>query len=514
MKRSSKVSIGLTVAGALFSVAVSNAQNAGNWTTYRNDAGRAGVQKNENAITKESLAKDFKFLWKLKLGKDAGDFRSYSEPLLIFRLINAQGFKDFVTWTDSQNLYAVDSELGKMLWEKHYDVAPTPCGKSNLPMTMEPPLVINFGARRAPGTPPPVPQPLVPAAQRRIGIAAGGGGFGFKGVYVLTPDGMLHEQVITTGADYGPPVKFVPGAAGISNGLGFGSKILYTVTSAGCAGTENALYSINVSAPDYPVSSYKTKAVPQVAALGPTLGDGVAYVVTGKGSDDASAGIYANSIVALSPDGKVKDWYTAGSDLKSVTPVAFTYKDKKLLVAPGKDGSFVLLDSASLGGSDHKTALAQTAPVSKAKSDLPTALAVWQDSTGTAWVFASIAGAVEGGAKFGTTNGASSHGSIVAFKIDEEGGKMSLTPQWVSRDFVSPTPPVIANGFVVALSQGNASTHAKLFVLDTATGKELYTSGESIPTYAHMAGISVGDGHVFFVTHDNTLSSFGIGIEH
>ena len=39
--------------------------------------------------------------------------------------------------------------------------------------------------------------------ERRLGVAPGGGYFGLKGVYVLTPDGMLHEQVMTTGADFG-----------------------------------------------------------------------------------------------------------------------------------------------------------------------------------------------------------------------------------------------------------------------------------------------------------------------
>ncbi len=73
---------------------------------------------------------------------------------------------------------------------------------------------------------------------------------------------------------------------------------------------------------------------------------------------------------------------------------------------------------------------------------------------------------------------------------------------------------MVANGFVIALAQGSTQVPAKLFVLDSATGKEAYSSGKEIPTYAQMAGISVGDGHVFFVTHDNTLYSFGIGIEH
>jgi outer membrane protein assembly factor BamB len=73
---------------------------------------------------------------------------------------------------------------------------------------------------------------------------------------------------------------------------------------------------------------------------------------------------------------------------------------------------------------------------------------------------------------------------------------------------------VVANGVVIVLSEGNAKTHARLYVLDADTGKELYTSGDEIATYAKMSGVSVADAHVFFTTHDGTLYSFGIDIEH
>ena len=514
MKRSSKVSIGLTVAGAFFSVTVSNAQNAGNWTTYRNDAGRAGVQKNENGITKESLAKDFKFLWKLKLGKDAGDFRSYSEPLLIFRLINAQGFKDFVIWSDRQNIYAVDSELGKLLWQKHSEAAPAACGASNMAMTMEPPLVINFGARRAPGVRPPTPAPLLSVNERRVGVAPGGGGFGLKGLYWLAADGMLHEQVVTTGADFAQPVKFLPGGVGTSKGLGINGKVLYSATASGCAGTKNALYMADMTTASYPVLVYDSKNVPLLTTMSPTLSDGTAIVVTGKGASDEAAGVHANSVVAVSPEAKVKGWYDAGAPLRNMTPVVFTYKEKKLVAAPGKNGGLVLLDAEAPGGADHHTTLAEAA-LGGAAATAPDALTVWQDAaSGTTWVFASVHGAVSASAKFATKDSAAPHGSVAAFKVEDEGGKLSLSPQWVSKDMVNPAPPVVANGFVIALAQGSAQIPAKLLVLDSASGKELYSSGKEIPTYAQMAGISVGDGHVFLVTHDNTLYSFGIGIEH
>ena len=123
-------------------------------------------------------------------------------------------------------------------------------------------------------------------------------------------------------------------------------------------------------------------------------------------------------------------------------------------------------------------------------------------------------GAVAPDAKLVTTNGAAPHGSIVAFKVEEKDGHMALTPTWISRDLRNPAPPVIANGVVFALEGGDTSNHATLYALDAATGKELYSSGDAIETYTHLAGMSVGDGHVFFTTHDNTLYSFGIPLEH
>jgi outer membrane protein assembly factor BamB len=106
------------------------------------------------------------------------------------------------------------------------------------------------------------------------------------------------------------------------------------------------------------------------------------------------------------------------------------------------------------------------------------------------------------------------HGGIVAFKVEEQDGHMRLTPAWVSRDLMNPAPPVVANGIVFTLEGGSSSTHATLYALDGATGKQLYSSGDAIQSYTHLAGLSVGDGHVFFVTHDNTLYSFGIPLEH
>lgn len=516
MKKWIVLSIGFSFA-SVFYVATAAAQAIGNWSSPRNDMGHDGYQKAETIMTKDTLQGKFKFLWKLKLGKTATkDSMSYSEPLLVPRLINAQGFKDFVLWAGPEDLFAVDSELGRMIWTKHYEATPSSCGPTNLGIVAEAPLVINFRARRAPGSapPPPPPGPMA-ASDRRVGVPAGGGGFGFRGVYLLTGDGSLHEQIIATGGDFASPVKFVPGSVGVSNGLALDGRTIYTATRSDCAGSENAVLAMMMDGKDYTISTYKTGSIPPMIAMGPTLDTGVAYVVTGEGKA-GSADIHANSIVSLGSDAKVKDWYSPGSGaLQNLTPVAFTSKEKKLLAAPGKDGSYVLLDAESLGGTDHHTPLATTPSISKARSTSIAALASWQDvGTSTTWVLASVPGPVDSSAKFANTNGAATHGSIVAFKIEESAGKTILTPAWISRDLINPAPPVIANGLVISLSQGDATRHATLYILDAATGKELYTSGEAIHTYAHNAGVAVGDGHAFFVTHDNTLYSFGIGIEH
>jgi hypothetical protein len=199
----------------------------------------------------------------------------------------------------------------------------------------------------------------------------------------------------------------------------------------------------------------------------------------------------------------------------SVSPSTFTYKDKQFVVAPGDDGSIALLDAASLGGADHHTPLSQTPPVSRPgeKHDWD-GFASWQDKEGTTWVFASISAGVSLHESSAKLNGATPHGAIVAFRVEDANGKPALTPAWVSQDMVNPAPPRVADGVVVALAGGNVSTHAKLYVLNAATGAELYSSKDQIPTYTRLSGVSIGDGHAFFTDHDNVLYSFGIGMEH
>lgn len=517
---------GLFLVSVILCATAARAQDdRGDWSLTGADAGQSGWQKDEVILTPEAVAQNFKFLWKIQLGKPARGARSFSEPLLAGRLINAQGFKDIVYWSSADTLYAVDSELGTMVWKKQFGTlggkAAAGCGVSSLQLLMEPPVVINFRSRRkrAPGTPRPVQAPPAAPDERRLGVAPGGGYFGLKGIYVLTSDGMLHEQVMTTGADFAPPVKFLPAANGSAYGLNFADKTIYSATGQGCGGVANGVWAIDLTSADYPVSSYATGIVRPLALTGPVLTpDGESFVVTGSGSADAQNSAPASSVVALGKEMKAEGWYTPEGGMASyenVSPATFTYKERQLVVAPGRDGSLALLDGASPGGADHKTPLFETSRIGEpgAKHGWD-GFASWQDKDGTVWVFASVSAGIALHDDGVQLHGATPHGGLVAFRLGDADGKLSLKPVWVSGDMVNPAPPRVADGTVIALASGNASTHAKLYALNGATGAELYSSKDEIPTYTELSGVSIGDGHAFFTDRDNVLYSFGIGIEH
>lgn len=508
---------------SLCATAVIAQDQRGDWAMTGSDAGQVGWQKDEQGLTPDNAATQFKFLWKIKLGQPPKAGRSFSEPLLAGRLINGEGFKDLVYWSSVDTLFAVDSELGSLVWKKQFGAssAPSGCGVSSLGVLMEPPVVINFAARRRrpPGTPPPPEPPAAKSNERKLGVAPGGGYFGLKGIYVLTSDGMLHEQVMTTGADFAPPVKFLPSANASANGLNFAGKTIFTTTSRNCGGAPDGIWAIDLAAGTYPVTNYDVGKVKPLALTGPVLTpDGTSVIVTAPGTADASSDAHPGSVVAIGKDMKVKDWYTPEGGMASyeaVSPVIFGYKEKVLVLAPGKDGSIALLNAASLGGADHHTPLFETPPIAKS-GDKHTwdGFATWQEKDGTAWVYVSISSGVSVSDASVKSTGSPTHGATVAFKLDDVNGTLSLKPVWVSDDMVNPAPPRIMNGVVVALAGGNPSTHAVLHVLNAKTGAELYTSKNEIPTYTQLSGLAVGDSHALFTDHENVLYSFGIPLEH
>ena len=265
--------------------------------------------------------------------------------------------------------------------------------------------------------------------------------------------------------------------------------------------------------------SWRTNGGNVAGTAGPTLGtDGTIFAAVGDGA--AGSGAYSNSIVALEPKTlKLKDAFTqAGADFNT-SPVIFRHKDKDLMAVSGNDGRLYLLDASSL-----KTPLFVTPKYSNAGAT--GGLATWENE-GTRWILAPAVGGAQAGLKT-AGNGPVTNGSIVAFKLVDEAGKLSLEPSWSSRDLVSPAAPLVFNGVVFALSTGEsrpsnvnataaarakASVPAVLYALDPATGKEMWSSGKSITSFAR-GGLSAAAGQVYLVTFDNLLYAFGIEMEH
>jgi outer membrane protein assembly factor BamB len=121
----------------------------------------------------------------------------------------------------------------------------------------------------------------------------------------------------------------------------------------------------------------------------------------------------------------------------------------------------------------------------------------------------------------------------MAFKVEDKDGQPVLAPAWISHNMAVPEPPVVANGVVfsiasgeftrqisesgsiytaaerIAQTKGNATLHA----FDAETGKELFSSGKTMPSFTHLGAIAVNDGRVFATTYDATLYAFGLKSE-
>ncbi|MCA1683663.1 MAG: hypothetical protein LC708_00810, partial [Actinobacteria bacterium] len=273
-----------------------------------------------------------------------------------------------------------------------------------------------------------------------------------------------------------------------------------------------------------------------------TKGD-ILFGQVAEGHGDV-AGTYADTVLAL--DGKtlkVADYFTPSAKLPAlapkapsagVTPVVFEINGKDMLVAGGRDGRLYLLDGSSLGGADHHTPLASTEPLVQpdqlAGNGIWGNFATWVDTANgnTRWLYASVRGKPMLKLPGAAAAASATSGAVIAFKVESTGGKPSLSPQWVSRDLVSPSAPVTANGLVFVLSTGlmprlakadgsaytaaeleKGSKNGTLYILDGATGKELFSSGSDASSFAN-AGLAVANGKIYFTTHDNTLFTYGI----
>jgi hypothetical protein len=520
------------------------------WMTTNGDAQRSAWVRSDAKISKESMQKPgFQFLWKMKLKNPPRQLNSLMPPATLDRLIGYRGFRmlGFVAGS-SDNLFTIDTDLGRMEWEKHLNSrAPASPGTLACPggittgmarpvLTTIPALTGGRGrgrntpAKSAVGEP---GQGAVTLANVRPNPPGGGGGAnpmlvqptrtnpanppgGQLGagpflVFALAGDGMLHSLHMSNGADYEPPVKFLPPGAN-ANGLIVTDQFAYAVTEGGCGNVANGVWAIDLVTKEVKVFKANVAGSAGMAFAG----DSTIYVVTGSGGD------HPNSLISLDPKTLAVKAAFAGSHEFSSSPVIFSYQGKTLLAASTKNGSLHLFDTANLKEPLFSTPAGAT-------DFAPGALASWQDASGSRWILAPALGAQATEMGFRADNGAIDKGTVVAWKVVEQNGAPTLEPGWASRNLVSPLTPTIINGVIFATSSGEFRTsdskvtaanraarsgRAIIYALDGATGKELWNSGATITSFTRGAALSGGMGQIYLTTHDGTIYAFGFPMEH
>lgn len=542
----SALAISMALAG------VASAQRAGvDWLTESSDAQRSAWIRQDGKISKESMQKQdpkegFQFLWKMKLKNTPRQMNSLMPPATLDRLIGYRGFRmlGFVAGS-SDNIFTIDTDLGRMEWEKRLKSAtPATPGTLSCPGGMTtgvvrpilaaiPPAPSGAAGRGRstpaksavgdPGkgavtlanvrpSPPAGPNPMLVQRTRPNPANPPGGqlGAGPFLIHALAGDGMFHSMHLSNGADFEPPAKFAPPGAN-AQGLTVVDQVAYTATAGGCGGAANGVWALDLLSKQ--VTTWKGNVA---GTAGPAFGgDGTLYVATGSGGETP------NAIVTLEPKTlKVKATYSAGGQEFTSSPVVFEHKGKTLIAASTRDGRLHLLDSGNPGA-----ALSTSAAWSK--DFAPGALSSWQDRAGTRWILAAVDGAPPPG--FTAAGGAASKGAIVAWKLVEQNGALSLQPDWASRDLASPLPPTIINGVVFAVSSGEfrtrdgkvtaaqraaRSSRAVVYALDAQTGKELWNSGSTIASFTRGGAISGGMGQIYVTAYDGTIYTFGFPMEH
>jgi outer membrane protein assembly factor BamB len=544
----------LAAAGA----ALLDAQGRGGpeWTTSRSDAQRTGWMRADPRISVATMIKPgafgpFKFLWKLKLEHDPKAATALTQPVLLTNVVGFRGFKAIAyVATASQTVHAIDYDFGTPLWKYHinYSASPPPLivGTPDCPIGMSAaptrptPITLTAGGRGGGfggggrsgggvgepgkgattiafagqagpgGTPPPAPSPaaaagvvpgsaaaaagnqpggLPPAAARGGGGGGAGGAFvpGADAAYVVGTDGYLHALNIQNGWDNMTPALFLPAntrAIGLIVATSDAGAVAYAATTNRCGSQPDAVWAMDLSSPQKTVTAFNVDDAVIVGSDGPALGrDGTVYIATAAGTDDSSNTLFALVPRTLAVKSKMK---IANANFTS-SPLVFPWKGNDVVLVAGA-GKVYLVDPASSSGPLAVSAALGT------PSPQVSALASWEDTTGTRWVAARSAAGVR------------------TFKLVDQNGTPAFVAGWTSPPIPAALPPLVVNGVLFTASSGTRAAPSVLYALDAATGKTLWTSGATITTTVR-GGLAAGQGNVYVPGSDGTLYAFGFDIE-
>jgi outer membrane protein assembly factor BamB len=562
------------LAAALFTGAVAVAQVGRGWSDWPTpyaDAQRTSWLRTDPKISVESLSKSgFDIQWTSKLDELGRSSQQLTQG------VTASGVTLFVPVSiiaGANKLYMVDNDTGHIVWSRAFETLPPTTGSCGggssaptrivsgvaeptpVPQAAPPPAAAVQGYRSLLGEPgegipveprppgarggPPGP-PGPPGTAARPGAAAPvdprrgpgppipgappnavGGGLGRTMVgYTIAADGQLHVVGLQSGKDLQKPAPFLPANTRWSNPLAVGN-VMYATTSGTCAGAPTAVYAIDLDAAAKPVVSYHTNGGSIVGSVAFSSDGTTLLAAIGPGAVKGDG--KANAIVALDPITlRIKDWFTQPTAEFVTGPTVFRHGTRDVVAASTKDGRVILLDAASLGGTRHDTPLLISPALFETGGSIAAeALATWARPVGATaagartdarWLLVPISGRPSGGR---ATNGAIRSGAVVALRVAESNGKLSLEPEWTSNDLIDPATPIIVNGVVFALSSGQApaagrnASRAVLYAYDGASGKTLWNSASSMAAPATSGSYWSGLSQIYVGADDGTVYSFG-----
>ncbi len=564
----------LAVSAALMMPPTVDAQGRGGpppWATAGADAQRTASVKADPKLNQDSVSKAFKFLWKRTLENQPKQLDGLTQPVLLPNIISYKGFKALAfVGGSSDAVFAIDYDLSRLFWQRRLETgspvqsASVACSGALTTITRASPLTSSSaaggrgrggagqppanaagtpaaaaaGVPRAPGAavvggapdprlaaagrgtapmpPPPSDNPPMPGSGPGPNAVLGGYAAtrgGNANVYAISSGGLLHALNPQDGTDMVPAIKFLPPGTRTTGSILLDS-VLYAATTGSCGGAPNGVWAIELANNANTVTHWETKGA--VAGDGPAFGtDGTVYAATGG---EASGTSDTNAVVALEPKTlEVTGTFSAKTPF-TTAPIVFADKGHAFVAAGNKDGRVYVLDAASLASGTPPSPLASSESLTSADGTI-TGLATIDDTSGSRWILASVAGPSKG------SEPSRSNGAVVALQLADQGTAPALRVAWTSRDLISPVTPAIVGGVVFALSSGEdrgagtaaeragRSKPAVLYALDGATGKELWSSGTTITSFVHSVGPAAGDSQVYVVTHDGTLYAFGIPME-
>ncbi len=535
------------------------------WLTYGYDPERTGWNRGETTLSKDNVSK-LAVLWTTQLSTKPTPqaLATFSPPVVVSGVKTAHGVKNLLFLLGADDtLFALDTDSGKVLWQKTY---PNPIKPGRAPNWLCP--------KTANST---------PVIDKVKGV-----------VYFLASDGKLRSASLSDGAQRLTPTDMVAPFARVW-ALNIFDNVVYTTSGRGCGEVTDPNSTIAAAETLNPGASPPTMRGGR-AFTGPPLDPGMVAAMdvrdpahpklttfytsngrpagpwgrggvtrgpnntllleTADGFMDTASGQYGISILMLAPKATrlmdsftPKNWrYLNSKDLDwSASPAVFAFGGKTLVAVSGKEAVIDLLDTSDLGGGpaeNHSTPFYQglqigndAAAATDPSQGIWGSLATYQTPDGRRFVYAPMWGPQSTKVSaFKFASGPIPNGSIMALEVVADGTKVAEVPIWTSPDLVMPDPPVVANGVVYATQTGGQLlqntplpdgtrripettgsvyratpvSNLVLYALDAETGKPLYSSGKIITDWVHFGQPVVALGKVFIVTHDSHVYAFGI----